>query len=74
MFEVIVRGVWDWFMFFFRWYKLKIFWEFKGFGIGGEEFIEYEILIEDMIVLSEELDKKVELEVENVKVNVNVDW
>jgi len=68
--EVTARGVWDRFTLLFRRYKSKTSWELKGSGSGGEELTEYEILIEDMIALSEESDKKAESEA----ANADTDW
>ncbi|KAK2562518.1 hypothetical protein P5673_014186 [Acropora cervicornis] len=45
----------------------------KNSETGGEELTEYEILIEDMVALSEESDKKAESEAENAKANANAD-
>ena len=58
-----------------RRYKSKTSRELKGSGTGGEELtdLEYEILIEDMIALSEESDKKAESEAENAKAKANAD-
>ena len=60
LFEVTARGVRDRFTLLSRWHKSKTSRELKGSGTGGEELTEYEILIEDMIALSEESDKKAE--------------
>ena len=73
LFEVTARGVRDRFTLFSRRHKSKTYREIKGSGTGGEELTEYEILIEDMIALSEDSDKKVESEAENAKSNTNAD-
>ena len=58
LFEVTARGVRDRLTLFSRRYKSKSSRELKGSRTGGEELTEYEILIEDMIAMSEESDKK----------------
>ena len=63
----------DRFTLFSRRHKSKTSRELKGSGTGGEELTGYEILIEDMIALSEESDKKAESEAENSKANANAD-
>ena len=73
LFEVTARGVRDRFTLPSRRHKSKTSREIKGSGTGGEELTEYEILIEDMIALSEESDKKAESEAENAKANANAD-
>ena len=58
LFEVTARSVRDRFTLFSRRHKSKTSRELKGSGTSGEELTENEILIEDMIALSEESDKK----------------
>ena len=73
LFEVTARSVRDRFTLFSRRHKSKTSRELKGSGTSGEELTENEILIEDMIALSEESDKKAESEAENAKANANAD-
>lgn len=67
------RGVRDQFTLLSRRHISKTSRELKGSGTSGEELTEYEILIEDMIALSEESHEKAESETGNAKANANAD-
>lgn len=47
-FRVIVRVVRDWYVFLIFWYKLKKREEEKVFGIDVLEFIEFDVLLEEI--------------------------
>ena len=73
LFDVTARGERDRFTLLSRRYKSKTTQELKVSGTGGEELTEFEVLMEEMIALSEESDKKAESETENARANANVD-
>lgn len=73
LFDVTARGVRDRFTLLSRRYKSKTSRELKGSGSGGEELTEFDLLMEDMISLSDECDKKAESEAESAKANANAD-
>ena len=68
-----LRGVRDRFTNISRRYKTKISNEVKATGIGGEELTEYEMLLEDLIDLSTETDKKFGAEAESAKVSADAE-
>ena len=47
--------------------------EIKSSGIGGEKLTEFELLMEALIALSEESDRKAESETETAKKNASAD-
>ncbi|XP_078382732.1 uncharacterized protein LOC144665364 [Oculina patagonica] len=69
LFDVTARGVRDRFTLLSRRYKSKTSRELKGSGTGGDELTEFELLMEDMIALSEESDKKAA----SARANANAD-
>lgn len=69
-----MRGCRDRFILIFRRYKVKIVEELKSIGGGSEdELSEYDLFLEELIYLSEEFDKRVDIEVEIVKKKVSVE-
>ena len=47
--------------------------EIKSTGIGGEEFTEFEMLMEELIALSEVSERKAEAETESSRKSANAD-
>ena len=70
LFDVLTsRGVRDRFTLLARKYKAKMSKEIKNSGIRGEELAEFELLMEELIALSEESDRKAESETDTAKKN-----
>ena len=65
--DVTLRAVRDRFTHLAKKQKVKNSDEVKASGLGGEELTEFDILIEDLISLSEDSDARQELESENKK-------
>lgn len=70
-FEVTGRSVRDRFGVISKKFKAKRAKELKATGLGGEEPTEYELLLEELIELSEECDKKSEEQTETLKAKIN---
>jgi len=70
---VTPRGVRDRFTLLSKKYKAKMSEEIKSTGIGGEEFTEFEMLMEELIALSEVSERKAEAETESSRKSANAD-
>ena len=68
---VTPRGVRDRFTLLSKNYKAKMSEEIKSTGTGGEELTEFEMLMEELIALSEESGRKGEAETESSRKSAN---
>ena len=67
------RGARDRYTLISRRFKVKISEELKSSGIGGEPQTEYEILLEELVHLSDEAEKRAEIDAKSIKDKANLE-